>query len=151
MKVIPVIMTALLAAPGAALAQQPLEADYLAHRGNHPHTHVGRVRRGAAGVNERTCYKEIYRERYVPGTAGSPGYVRRWSEQKEIPCRGAARPARPRRRAQRDDNSCLGGTIVGGIAGGTIGAIASQDEGRIWAIPLGAVTGGMLGCAATGG
>ena len=150
MKVIPLVMTALLATPGAALAHHPEDVGSLAHRGNHPHTHVGRpVRR--AGVNERTCYKDVYRERYVPGTASRPGHVRRWSERKEIPCRGAARPRRRPTRRDYDDNNCIGGTIVGGIAGGTIGAIASQDEGRLWAIPLGAVTGGLIGCQVDGG
>ncbi len=153
MKTIPLILAALITAPGAALAHHPEEVVSLAHRGRHPHSHVGRVRRGVSGVNERTCYKEVYRERYIPGTAGNPGRVRRWTEQKEIPCSGAARPRRRHHHHSRhtDDNSCIGGTIVGGIAGGTVGAIASRDEGRIWAIPLGVVTGAMVGCAADGG
>jgi len=33
------------------------------------------------------CRKEVYREQYVPGDIYSPGYVRRWRETFEIPCR----------------------------------------------------------------
>jgi len=32
------------------------------------------------------CKKEIYREEYIPGDRWNPGYVRRWTEVKEIPC-----------------------------------------------------------------
>ena len=37
---------------------------------------------------------------------------------------------------RHDDNSCIEGGILGGIAGGGIGA-ASRGDGRWWAIPLG--------------
>ena len=155
MKTIPLILAALITAPGAALAHhpEPTNPTVLAHRVGHRHSHVGRPRRNA-GVVERTCYKDVYREQYIPGTSTSPGRVRRWTQQREIPCRGAARPYRPRpvaRHRQVDNNSCLEGTIVGGIAGGTVGAVASRDEGRIWAIPLGVVTGALVGCQVDGG
>ena len=47
---------------------------------------------------------------------------------------------------RRDENSCVKGSILGGIAGGGLGAALSRKEGRLWAIPLGIVTGSMLGC-----
>ena len=49
-----------------------------------------------------TCYKEQYREEYVPGTADSPGYIKSWTDTIEYPCR--------RTRIERTPdniNSCL--------------------------------------------
>ena len=40
-----------------------------------------------------------------------------------------------------DDNSCIEGSIIGGIAGGGAGAAMSRGDGRWWAIPLGVVGG----------
>ena len=42
-------------------------------------------------------------------------------------------------------------TIAGGLLGGAAGAVLSRDEGRWWAIPLGAVVGSAIGCDAAGG
>ena len=108
------------------------------------------------GVRERDCFKEIYREEYIPGTKERPGRVRRWTETKRIPCR-----RRPPRRAPRppfqdqvireDDNSCIEGAILGGIAGAAGGAALSRDEGRWIGIPLGIVGGSMIGCQIDGG
>lgn len=33
------------------------------------------------------CRKEIYREQYIPGDIYTPGYVKRWRETIEVPCR----------------------------------------------------------------
>ena len=52
---------------------------------------------------------------------------------------------------RHDDNSCIEGGILGGIAGGGIGAAASRGDGRWWAIPLGIVGGSMVGCQMDGG
>ena len=38
----------------------------------------------------RQCFKEVYREEYIPGTMENPGRIRRWTENKEVPC-----PRRP--------------------------------------------------------
>jgi uncharacterized protein YcfJ len=51
----------------------------------------------------------------------------------------------------QDDNSCIEGSILGGIAGGGLGAALSRDAGRLWAIPLGVVGGAMAGCQVDGG
>ena len=41
-----------------------------------------------AGYSEtNTCYREEYREEYVPGTSDNPGYVRSWQETIEYPCK----------------------------------------------------------------
>ena len=41
--------------------------------------------------------------------------------------------------------------ITCGIVGGGTGAVLSQGDGRWWAIPLGVVTGSMVGCQVDGG
>ena len=50
-----------------------------------------------------------------------------------------------------DDNSCIEGSILGGIAGAGLGAALSRGDGRWWAIPLGVVGGTMVGCQVDGG
>ena len=109
--------------------------------------------RQPGGVKDRTCYKEVYREEYIPGTRKNPGRVRRWTETKKVPCRG--RGGRRGNSAYTppnvDDNSCVEGAIIGGILGGGTGAVLSQGEGRWWAVPLGVVTGSMVGCQVDGG
>ena len=50
-----------------------------------------------------------------------------------------------------DNNSCVEGTVAGGLLGGGLGAALSRKEGRYWAIPLGIVTGAMVGCDIDGG
>ena len=100
------------------------------------------------GVRERDCYKEVYREEYIPGTRERPGRVRRWTERKRIPCRNR-RPAPTH--YHPDDNSCVEGAILGGIAGAAGGAALSRDEGRWIGIPLGIVGGSLIGCQIDGG
>ena len=107
------------------------------------------------GVRERDCFKEIYREEYIPGTRERPGRVRRWTETKRIPCRRrGSRPAPPAQvddYRPSDDNSCIEGSVLGGILGAGAGAALSRDDGRLWAIPLGIVGGSMIGCQVDGG
>jgi hypothetical protein len=125
---------------------------------------------GQSGYSNQ-CFKEVYREEYTPGTINSPGYVRRWTETKEVPCGSGQgvviddfthtqdigvwqEPApQPRtvHRDPRDDNSCIEGAIIGGILGGAGGAAASRGPDMAWAIPLGVVGGSMIGCQVDGG
>ena len=44
----------------------------------------------------RTCFREEYREEYVPGTADNPGYVRSWYKTVEFPCKRSHKPDEPR-------------------------------------------------------
>ena len=111
--------------------------------------------RRPGGVSERTCYKEVYREEYIPGTKEKPGRVRRWTETKEVPCKGPKQEptyVRPSPRSVDEDvNSCVEGSVLGGIAGAAAGAALSRDEGRWIGIPLGIVGGSLIGCQIDGG
>ena len=107
------------------------------------------------GFSEQ-CFKEVYREEYIPGTRNSPGRVRRWTENIEVPCSRPQPEPRyePRPRPQQapvDDNSCIEGALLGGLAGGAGGAALSRDEGNLIGIPLGIVAGVLIGCQVDGG
>ena len=91
-----------------------------------------------------TCTRTEYREEYIPGTKSSPGYVRNYEVDVEIPCGGGSS-------AKVDDNDCSDGKIAGALLGGGAGAAMSRKEGRWWAIPLGAVAGATIGCQVNGG
>tara|TARA_Y100000389_G_scaffold191990_1_gene218934 strand:- start:43 stop:429 length:387 start_codon:yes stop_codon:yes gene_type:complete len=102
------------------------------------------------GVNENKCYRIDYREEYVPGTSQRRGYVKSYRDKVEIPCRRTYRRYDDYN-SSVDDNSCIEGSILGGIAGGGAGAALSRGDGRIWAIPLGIVGGALAGCQIDGG
>ena len=103
----------------------------------------------------RTCYKSEYREEYVPGTADNPGYIKSWNETIEVPCGDRTTSSRTTIRrhttVEYDTNDCSDGKIAGALIGGGAGAAMSRGEGRWWAIPLGAVIGGTIGCDIDGG
>ena len=107
--------------------------------------------------HSRTCFREEYREEYVPGTVDNPGYVRSWKETVEFPCRRYHRSDEPRESTvtrtyeEYDTNDCSDGKIAGGLLGGGIAAAISRGEGRWWAIPTGIVAGSMIGCDIDGG
>ena len=115
----------------------------------------------SGGTKQTKCYKTVYREEYVPGTRSNPGYVRRWTEKKMVPCKNRRRGHRGSHQHHHhqtnhnhgrvDDNSCIEGAVLGGIAGGGAGAALSRGDGRWWAIPLGIVGGSMVGCQIDGG
>ena len=106
-------------------------------------------------AREEKCYRNEYREEYVPGTSKSPGYVKSYRERVKVPCNNHVYRRDDHNHSTQgghvDDNSCIEGSILGGIAGGGIGAAASRKEGRFWAIPLGIVSGAMVGCQIDGG
>ena len=103
------------------------------------------------GVQQRECFKEVYREEYIPGTKNNPGRVRRWTETKRVPCEDNHGVTGSGEYAPMDDNSCVEGSILGGIAGAAAGAALSRDDGRWIGIPLGIVGGSMIGCQIDGG
>ena len=111
-----------------------------------------------SGYSEtNTCYREEYREEYVPGTADSPGYIKSWTDTIEYPCRRYNRTRthenthRTRTYEEYDENDCTDGKVAGALLGGAAGAAMSRGDGRWWAIPIGAVVGSHIGCDAAGG
>ena len=111
-----------------------------------------------SGYSEtNTCYREEYREEYVPGTSDSPGYIKSWTDTIEYPCRRYNRERtyenthRTRTYEEYDENDCTDGKIAGALLGGGAGAAISRGDGRWWAIPLGAVLGSRIGCEIEGG
>ena len=120
------------------------------------------VAQSQAGYSNQ-CFKEVYREEYVPGTRQNPGSIRRWVETVEVPCQNGHQvtiledpfaddpyvTAQPSR--NQDDNSCIEGAIIGGLLGGGAGAAASRGDGRWWAVPLGIAGGSIVGCQVDGG
>ena len=103
------------------------------------------------GSQQTKCYKNVYREEYVPGTRNSPGYVKKFNERVEVPCENQARtqPYTPQRDV--DDNSCVEGSIIGGILGGAAGGTLATKKNWIWSIPTGVVGGALVGCQVDGG
>ncbi|MFZ9278722.1 MAG: hypothetical protein ACO23X_03430 [Vulcanococcus sp.] len=58
-----------------------------------------------------------------------------------------ARSSSPIQQEQR----CNAGRLLGGLGGGALAYAISRDEGRAWAIPLGALLGSQVGCNAAVG
>jgi hypothetical protein len=46
---------------------------------------------------------------------------------------------------------CNTGRLVGGLMGGGLGYALSRQDGRAWAIPLGALLGSQVGCSTAAG
>ena len=105
-------------------------------------------------TTSKTCYRETYREEYIPGTREDPGFIKTYNELIEVPCRNDryADPIIKRETVvEYDDNDCTDGKVAGAVLGGGLGAAMSKGDGRWWAIPLGAVVGSKIGCDAAGG
>ena len=99
------------------------------------------------------CFRDEYREEYVPGTKDKPGYVHSWTEKVKIAC--ADKPIQaPRQEPQAadvDNNSCVEGSVIGGLLGAGLGAALSRNEGRWIGVPVGTAAGAMVGCQVDGG
>ena len=94
------------------------------------------------------CFRDEYREEYIPGTPSRKGHVKSWYEKVQIPCsKGSATMTQ----APTDTNNCADGSILGGLLGAGIGGTVSRGDGRWFAVPAGAVVGSLLGCQIDGG
>jgi len=58
----------------------------------------------------------------------------------------APRPAPP-----SDTNSCIEGSVIGGLLGAGLGAMLSRGSGRWIGVPIGGAAGVLLGCQVDGG
>ena len=152
MRIRPLVLTAMLLSPMAAMAD-----GYHHQRGY---------------TTQRTCYKEIYREVYVAGTRSSKGFVKSYLDKVEVPCsswswnppvrkyrhrhnhayyfshthRRYIRPTYQQVLVSRDyrtiGGSCSSGNATtGGLIGGGLAAAISKKDAYAWSIPLGAVLG----------
>ncbi len=109
--------------------------------------------------HQRSCFRSEYREEYIPGTEGDPGYVRSWKETIEVPCEPHSSASTPPSTYRRhvtvyedvDTNDCSEGTVAGGLLGGGLAGFGSRGKDRWWAIPTGIVGGAMVGCQMDGG
>ena len=91
-----------------------------------------------------TCTRTEYREEYIPGTKSSPGYVRSYEIDVEIPCGGE--------KAEKiDDNDCSEGSVIGGILEAGIALSSTRGKDRFWAVPAGGTAGALIGCQVDGG
>ena len=99
------------------------------------------------------CFRDEYREEYIPGTKDRPGYVRNWTEKVEIACSDT--PSRSSTQkdqtADVDNNDCSQGSVIGGLLGAGLGAALSRKEGRWVGVPVGAAAGAVVGCQGDGG
>ena len=123
---------------------------------------AGHVIRGQKNVHyEEKCYKNV--ERYIPGyydDFGNWKVGRVKTTRKRVPCFRSYRRPKPYIHEHHhhpdigghvDDNSCIEGTVAGGLLGGALGGVLSKKENCIWAIPTGMVAGSMVGCQVDGG
>tara|TARA_B100000965_G_scaffold61569_1_gene47376 strand:- start:222 stop:659 length:438 start_codon:yes stop_codon:yes gene_type:complete len=108
---------------------------------------------------QRSCFKEIYGEEYVPGTRSSKGYVKSLSDTVEVPCGlSSGHSVRsynhyPNRHYRRSKNqvsvsrnyrstSCsAGNATTEGLLGGGLAVALSKKDAYGWSVPLGAVLG----------
>ena len=112
------------------LSALPVSAESIGDRSNRQ---AYSSQRGWA--QEEKCYRNEYREEYVPGTSRSPGYVKSYKQRVKVPCRRHHRHEEHHHpnvgHGHVDDNSCIEGSILGGILGGGAGAAASRGDGRL--------------------
>ena len=115
-------------------------------------------------TTQRSCYKEIYREEYIPGTRSSQGYVKSFTDKVEVPCspftqvhlqrsipnynysRTSTRYYQPTTthrvsRSNSSSSACRSSRATGGVFGGGLAAAVSKKDAWGWTIPLGAVIG----------
>ena len=93
-----------------------------------------------------TCTRTEYREEYIPGTKSSPGYVRNFEVDVEVPCGGEQEKAK-----NIDDNDCREGSVIGGLLGAGLALKGTRGKDRFWTVPAGGAAGALIGCQVDGG
>ena len=126
------------------------------------------------------CYRSVYKETYHRGTRENPGTVTSQEVMVEKLCpkkfhaHGKLTHQHKGGRyvhshhshnqlihinkqegtlnfPEPDNNSCIEGTLSGGVLGGALGGVLARKENWIWSIPTGVVTGAIVGCQIDGG
>lgn len=93
----------------------------------------------------RPSYKRVVRtyeqpfERDIVTDYRTPTRRRQWSEPDRTPI------------SKVDTNSCVEGSVLGGLIGAGLGAVLSRGEGRWVGVPLGGAAGALVGCQVDGG
>lgn len=82
--------------------------------------------------------------RRVPRT---PAQLRQYPTLPEGYAYGTPTPLDPVQQQALQANHCNIGRLVGGIVGGGLGYATSRQDGRSWAVPLGALLGQQVGCS----
>ena len=106
------------------------------------HNHQDRVEKKRSF---RPSYKRVVRtyrrpfEREIVTDYRTPIRRRQWSEPDRTPI------------SKVDTNSCLEGSVLGGLIGAGLGAVLSRGEGRWVGVPLGGAAGALVGCQVDGG
>ena len=126
-----------------------------------------------------TYSQNRYVEKFHSGMRENPGYVSSSEERVKHPCpknmhfhgkksyqhqQGALtheQHAHPSKTSDirklisdpvaKDNNSCLEGTLAGGVLGAALGGVLAKKDNWIWSIPAGAVGGALVGCLVDGG
>ena len=116
--------------------------------GYHNNREVYRSQKGYAFENK--CFRNEYREYYVPGNSKSPGYVKSYNEKVYFPCNRNSTLSNHYHYEIKPETSytnfkpipkCTASTTLGGLIGGGIAASLSEQDAYGWTIPLGAVLG----------
>ena len=78
-------------------------------------------------------------EREIVTEYRTPIRRRQWSEPARTPI------------GKVDTNSCVEGSVLGGLIGAGLGAVLTRGEGRWVGVPLGGAAGALVGCQVDGG
>lgn len=89
----------------------------------------------------------------LPGIAGDPLYQ---NADEGFYYDYSYGPEERIRRSSRDNpdvdtNSCLEGSVIGGLLGAGLGAALSRGNGRWVGVPVGGAAGALIGCQVDGG
>jgi hypothetical protein len=86
---------------------------------------------------------------YIPGTRAQVPLppVPRPQVRPDRYAYGTPAPIDPAQLQALQADRCNIGRLVGGIVGGGLGYATSRQDGRTWAVPLGALLGQQVGCS----
>ena len=82
---------------------------------------------------------------------GSLKAERHWSRRAGKVRQSHVSQQEPWRQARSTPERCNTGRLLGGLTGGAAAYALSRQDGRAWAIPLGALLGSQMGCSVATG